>query len=168
MFPGGSLPPLRATTIVAGEARGERGMALACSDDISSNSNQVHTHDFRAASCQSRSRRPDWYKVLGMIFDPLAPRRRRLRSAHTTNAGVYVCLLAAYRGLYVLNWVWKYYTYQRAPNPLVYISAAAQAALYLIFVFDRVARCTRKRARAASSPMRSLPKQFFSTNWLHV
>ena len=61
-----------------------------------------------------------------------------------TNAGVYVCLLAAYRGLYVVGWVKSSYMSWYVHHPLIYCAVTAQAALYLLFIVDRVARYVRK------------------------
>lgn len=152
MYPSGSIPSLRATNIIAEITRGERGMTLACCDDMPRNSNAERLSGYKVLP---RCRIPDWYKLWLSLIPSLAPRRLRSTYAQLrciTNAGVYVCLLAAYRGLYVLNWMWRYHT-ERFFQPLAYLSAIVQAALYLMFVVDRVARYVPKRVGAASNPM---------------
>jgi len=50
--------------------------------------------------------------------------------------GHYVFFLGAYRGLYILNWVYRsYYEPFYRHNWLVYVSGAAQTALYLDFFY---------------------------------
>ncbi len=47
----------------------------------------------------------------------------------------YVALLGAYRGLYILNWAWRYATEARYSQWLVWLSGLLQTALYADFFY---------------------------------
>eukprot|EP01025_Chloroclados_australasicus_P007600 TRINITY_DN1248_c0_g1_i2.p1 TRINITY_DN1248_c0_g1~~TRINITY_DN1248_c0_g1_i2.p1 ORF type:complete len:217 (-),score=3.10 TRINITY_DN1248_c0_g1_i2:394-1044(-) len=49
--------------------------------------------------------------------------------------GNYVFLLGCYRGLYILNWIYRYYTEQNYRQWLVWISGLLQTALYCDFFY---------------------------------
>ena len=55
--------------------------------------------------------------------------------------GHYVFFLGAYRGLYILNWVYRsYYEQFYRHNWLVYVSGAVQTALYVDFFYYVVSK----------------------------
>jgi hypothetical protein len=47
----------------------------------------------------------------------------------------YVALLGAYRGLYILNWAWRYATEARYSQWLVWLSGLLQTGLYADFFY---------------------------------
>lgn len=47
----------------------------------------------------------------------------------------YVALLGAYRGLYIINWMYRYFTEPRYRQWLVWISGVVQTALYADFFY---------------------------------
>lgn len=49
--------------------------------------------------------------------------------------GNYVFLLGTYRGLYILNWIYRYFTEPRYRQWLVWISGLLQTALYADFFY---------------------------------
>ena len=64
--------------------------------------------------------------------------------------GHYVFFLGAYRGLYILNWVYRsYYEQFYRHNWLVYVSGAVQTALYVDFFYYRRLEVLRRQADAA-------------------
>lgn len=49
--------------------------------------------------------------------------------------GNYVFLLGTYRGLYILNWIYRYFTEPRYRQWIVWISGVIQTALYADFFY---------------------------------
>lgn len=73
--------------------------------------------------------------------------------------GNYVFALGAYRGLYLLNWVYRYMTEPGYKQWIVWISGAVQTAIYCDFFYYYLLRCARARACAcvrSPSPERAL------------
>lgn len=52
-----------------------------------------------------------------------------------TLTGNYVFLLGGYRGLYLLNWVYRYFTESRYRQWIVWVSGIVQTAIYCDFFY---------------------------------
>lgn len=49
--------------------------------------------------------------------------------------GNYVFLLGMYRGLYILNWIYRFFTEPKYSQPIVWVSGVIQTALYADFFY---------------------------------
>lgn len=50
-------------------------------------------------------------------------------------------LLASYRALYILNWIYRSYReFRYKHNPLVYMASAIQTGMYIVYLVDRKCR----------------------------
>jgi len=67
------------------------------------------------------------------IFPQLVLMQRTLNIDNLT--AKYVFLLGMYRGLYILNWVWRYFTEPGYRQWLVWTSGVVQTALYGDFFY---------------------------------
>ena len=67
---------------------------------------------------------------------PPPPPPRRLRRAQVENlTSHYVFALGAYRGLYLLNWIYRYMTEDDYVQRIVWIAGVVQTGLYCDFFY---------------------------------